>query len=306
MEKVIIIGSGPAAMTAAIYTGRANLGPLVLAGVQWGGLLMWTTCVENYPGFPDGVMGPELMQKTKAQAEKFGARFVLEDVTSVDFSQRPYRVQVGEKWYEGESVIIGAGTKPRVLRLPNEKSYIGRGLSVCATCDAALFREKDVVVVGGGDSAMEEASFISKFAKSVTILVRTDKVRASKIMFERAQNNPKLKIMFNTEVTEYIGEGLLKGVKIINNQTKEISQLDIQGLFFAIGHIPTTDIFKGQLAMDDLGFLIKNRYNMSDKEGVFICGDVEDSRYRQAIVAAGDGCKAGIDCIRWLDEQKGK
>lgn len=289
-------------MTAAIYTGRADLKPLVLAGVHWGGLLMWTTCVENYPGFPEGVMGPELMQRCKEQAEKFGARFVLDDVAEVDFSKKPFRVRVGETWYESESIIIGAGTKPRTLRLPREKEFIGRGLSVCATCDAAFFREKDVVIVGGGDSAMEEANFLTKFAKQVYMLVRSDKVRASKIMLERTENNPKIKILYNTEITEYLGEKLLTGVKIVNNQTQEIGELNINGLFFAIGHIPTTELFKEKLDMDELGYLKKYKWNSSSVDGVFVCGDIEDSRYRQAIVAAGDGCKAALDTIRWLEK----
>ncbi len=302
MEKVIIIGSGPAAMTAAIYTGRAELKPLVIAGVQWGGLLMWTTCVENYPGFPDGVMGPELMMRCKQQAEKFGARFILDNVAEVDFKSSPFKVKVGDKWEEAESIIIGAGTKPRTLRLPREKEFIGRGLSVCATCDGALFKEKDVIVVGGGDSAMEEANFLSKFAKSVTVLVRSDKVRASKIMLERSEANQKIKIMYNTEVIEYLGDKNLAGVKIINNKTQEQSELTASGLFLAIGHIPTTEMFQGQLPMDELGYLKKEKNNMSSIEGVFICGDIEDGRYRQAVVAAGDGCKAALDTIRWLEK----
>lgn len=304
MEKVIIIGSGPAAMTAAIYTGRAELKPLVIAGVQWGGLLMWTTCVENYPGFPDGVMGPELMMRCKQQAEKFGARFILDNVAEVDFKNKPFRVKVGEKWEEAESIIIGAGTKPRTLRLPREKEFIGRGLSVCATCDGALYKEKDVIVVGGGDSAMEEANFLSKFAKSVTVLVRSEKVRASKIMLERSENNPKIKIMYNTDVTEYLGDKFLTGVKINNNKTNEASELAASGLFLAIGHVPTTEMFKGQLPMDELGYLKKEKNNMSEIEGIFICGDIEDGRYRQAVVAAGDGCKAALDTIRWLEREE--
>ncbi len=304
MEKVIIIGSGPAAMTAAIYTGRAELNPLVIAGVQWGGLLMWTTCVENYPGFPEGVMGPELMMRCKQQAEKFGGRFVLDNVAEVDLNGPVLRVKVGEEWHEAEAIIIGAGTKPRTLRLPREKEFIGKGLSVCATCDGALYKGKDVIVIGGGDSAMEESNFLSKFANSVTVLVRSDKIRASKIMLERTENNPKIKILYNTEVTEYLGENLLSGVKIINNQTKEIGELAASGLFLAIGHVPTTEMFKGQLPMDDLGYLKKEKNNMSAIEGVFICGDIEDGRYRQAVVAAGDGCKAALDTIRWLERRE--
>ncbi|MFA4930815.1 MAG: thioredoxin-disulfide reductase [Patescibacteria group bacterium] len=303
MKDIIIIGSGPAGMTAAIYTARAQLSPLVAAGLQWGGLLMWTTEVENFPGWPEAILGPELMGNMKKQAEKFGAEFVLEDVAEVDFSTRPYRVKIGETWHEAKSVIVAAGTKPKVLKLPGEKQLIGKGLSVCATCDGAFFRDKEVIVIGGGDSAMEEAMFLTKFARRVRLLVRSDRARASKIMFERVQGNPKIEVLFNTEVTEYLTENnLLSGVKIFNNQTQETGELPASGLFFAIGHMPSTKIFDGQLETDEAGYLVVKNQTRSNKEGIFIAGDIEDKNYRQAITAAGSGCKAAIDAIRWLQE----
>lgn len=304
MKDVIIIGSGPAGMTAAIYTARAQLKPLVIAGLQWGGLLMWTTEVENFPGWSEGVMGPELMSNMKKQAERFGAEFVLSDVTEVDFSGKPHRIKVGEEWHETKSVIVAAGTKPKVLNLEGEKQLIGKGLSVCATCDGAFFKDKEVIVIGGGDSAMEEAGFLSKFAKRVRILIRRDQTRASQIMFDRANNNPKIEILFNTEVKEYLTDNnVLSGVKVVNNQTNEESKLDVDGLFFAIGHQPSTMVFGDQLETDEAGYLIQKNKTQSNKEGVFIAGDIEDQDYRQAITAAGSGCKAALDAIRWLQEE---
>jgi thioredoxin reductase (NADPH) len=305
MENLIIIGSGPAGMTSAIYTARADLKPLVAAGVQWGGLLMWTTCVENFPGFPEGVMGPGLMADMKKQAEKFGARFVIDNITDVDLKSNPKRVKIGEEWHETKAVIISSGTKPRTLRLEREKQLIGRGLSVCATCDAAFFKNKNVIVIGGGDSAMEEANFLTKFANKVYMMIRADKSRASQIMLERTEKNPKIEIWYNSEVVEYVGEQKLEGVRVINNNSNAIQDLPIDGLFFAIGQEPTTAIFKGQVATDAEGYLIKNNIDsMSNIDGVFIAGDISDRTYRQAVVAAGEGAKAAIDCIHWLERQE--
>lgn len=305
MENVIIIGSGPAGMTAAIYTARADLHPLVAAGVNWGGLLMWTTSVENFPGFPEGVMGPGLMADMKKQAEKFGAKFEIENITDIDLTSNPKRVKIGEQWHESKAIIISSGTRPRTLRLEREKELIGRGLSVCATCDAAFFKNKQVIVIGGGDSAMEEANFLTKFADKVYMMIRSDKTRASQILLDRTQHNPKIEIWYNSEVVEYIGEQKLEGVRVINNNSNAIQDLPIDGLFFAIGQEPTTAIFKGQLATDSEGYLVKSRADsMSDIDGVFIAGDISDRTYRQAIVAAGEGAKAALDCIRWLELQE--
>ncbi len=302
MENVIIIGSGPAGMTAAIYAARADLKPLVAAGLTWGGLLMWTTEVENFPGFPDGVMGPTLMMDMKKQAEKFGAQFITKDVTEVDFASNPKRVKIGEDWHETKTIIISAGTKPRTLKLEGEKELIGKGLAVCATCDAAFYKDKQVIVVGGGDTAMEEAIFLTKFAEKVYLIVRKDKTRASQIMIDRVDDNPKIEIMYNTEVTKYIAEEKLTGVKLLNNQTKEESEMKIDGLFFAIGHQPSTTIFDNHLPIDEEGYLEKSCINtMSNIDGVFIAGDVQDKTYRQAIIAAGEGAKAGMDAIRWIE-----
>ncbi len=305
MENVIIIGSGPAGMTAAIYTARADLKPLVAAGIQWGGLLMWTTEVENFPGFPNAVLGPTLMGDMKKQAEKFGAKFMLNDVQEVDFKSTPKRVKINDQWHETKAVIISSGTKPRTLKLDREKEFIGRGLSVCATCDAAFFKGKNVIIVGGGDSAMEEASFLTKFADNVKIMIRSDKARASAIMLERAQNNPKIEIWYNSEVVEYIGTEKLSGVKVINNNSNAIQEIPADGLFFAIGHVPTTAVYGDQIKTDAEGYIDRTGCinTMTSIEGVFIAGDISDKIYRQAVVAAGEGCKAAIDCLRWLENQ---
>jgi len=305
MENVIIIGSGPAGMTAAIYAARADLKPLVAAGVTWGGLLMWTTEIENFPGFPEGVMGPTLMMNMKTQAEKFGAQFVMKDVTEVDFSGDIKKVKIGEEWHEAKTIIVSAGTKPRTLKLEGEKDLLGKGLAVCATCDAAFFKDKQVILVGGGDTAMEEANFLTKFAEKVYLIVRKDKAKASQIMIDRAENNPKIEIMYNTEVTKYIAEEKLTGVGIINNKTNKESEMKIDGLFFAIGHQPSTTIFKNHLPTDEEAYLEKSCINtMSNIDGVFIAGDIQDKMYRQAIVASGEGAKAGMDAIRWIEAQE--
>jgi len=305
MENVIIIGSGPAGMTAAIYTARAELKPLVAAGIQWGGLLMWTTEVENFPGYPEAILGPELMGNMKKQAEKFGARFILDNVTEIDIEKQPFRIKIGNEWHETKTLIIAAGTKPRTLKLPREKEFIGRGLSVCATCDGAFFKGKDVAVIGGGDSAMEEADFLTKFVNHVTILVRGDKLRASEIMAERAKENPKITIKYNEEVKEYIGDQFITGIKVANNQTNEEYELPISGLFFAIGQQPETGLFANKLPTDSEGYLSKGCNNtMTNVEGIFIAGDISDKIYRQAIVAAGEGAKAAIDVARYMHEKK--
>ena len=314
-KEIIIVGSGPAGLTAAIYTARANLQPLVIEGEpsstsdQPGGQLMLTTEVENYPGFPDGIMGPELMANFRAQAERFGAEFITKKVTRVDLSSSPFGVWVGDSTAEtptflSDSLIVSTGAKALMLDLPNEINLVGHGLSTCATCDGFFFRDQEIAVVGGGDSAVEEAMFLSRFGSKVTIIHRRDELRASKIMQERAFANPKIDFLWNHEVVEYIGETKLEGVKVRNVLTDEMNDFNVSGLFVAIGHIPNTDIFAGQLDLLDNGY-IKTVSDSSETniDGVFACGDVQDFTYRQAITAAGSGCMAAIDAERWLEEQ---
>jgi len=314
-KEIIIVGSGPAGLTAAIYTARANLKPLVIEGEpsstsdQPGGQLMLTTEVENYPGFPDGIMGPELMANFRAQAERFGAEFITKKVTRVDLSSSPFGVWVGDPTAEtptflSDSLIVSTGAKALMLDLPNEINLVGHGLSTCATCDGFFFRDQEIAVVGGGDSAVEEAMFLSRFGSKVTIIHRRDELRASKIMQERAFANPKIDFLWNHEVVEYIGETKLEGVKVRNVLTDEMNDFNVSGLFVAIGHIPNTDIFSGQLDLLDNGY-IKTVSDSSETniDGVFACGDVQDFTYRQAITAAGSGCMAAIDAERWLEEQ---
>ena len=317
VRNVIIIGSGPAGLTAAIYTARANLAPLVLEGEpsstsdQPGGQLMLTTEVENFPGFPDGVMGPELMTSFREQALRFGAELETVKVTRVDLSSRPFGVWVGEPdapepTYRAESIIVSTGAKALMLDLPNEQRLIGYGVSTCATCDGFFFREQDIVVVGGGDSAIEEANFLTKFASSVTLVHRRDTLRASKIMQERAFNNPKIRFLWNHVVTDVIGDSKVAGVQVRNVLTDEESTLDVTGIFVAIGHQPNTALFKGQLDMEDTGYLVTglgNGATSTNVDGVFACGDVQDHTYRQAITAAGSGCMAAIDAERWLESR---
>ena len=313
-KEIIIVGSGPAGLTAAIYTARANLKPLVIEGEpsstsdQPGGQLMLTTEVENYPGFPDGIMGPELMANFRAQAERFGAEFITKKVTRVDLSSSPFGVWVGDPTAEtptflSDSLIVSTGAKALMLDLPNEINLVGHGLSTCATCDGFFFRDQEIAVVGGGDSAVEEAMFLSRFGSKVTIIHRRDELRASKIMQERAFANPKIDFLWNHEVVEYIGETKLEGVKVRNVLTDEMNDFNVSGLFVAIGHIPNTDIFAGQLNLLDNGY-IKTVSDSSETniDGVFACGDVQDFTYRQAITAAGSGCMAAIDAERWLEE----
>jgi thioredoxin reductase (NADPH) len=308
VRNVIIIGSGPAGLTAAIYTARANLAPLVIEGEisstgdQPGGQLMLTTEVENFPGFEHGIQGPELMSTMRAQAERFGAEYLTAKVTSVDFSQRPFRVWVGDDEYQGQTIIVSTGARSLMLGLPEEPRLLGHGLSTCATCDGFFFRGKEIAVVGGGDSAMEEATFLTKFASKVTIIHRRDTLRASKIMQERAMNNPKIEFRWNASVVQLLGDGNLEGAVLEDTVTGERSNLSVSGLFVAIGHAPNTDLFKGHLDLDDQGYLqtVPGR-SLTSVEGVFGCGDVQDHTYRQAITAAGSGCMAAIDAERWLE-----
>ena len=309
-HEVIIIGSGPAGLTAAIYTARANLSPLVIEGEpsstsdQPGGQLMLTTEVENFPGFPEGVMGPDLMMKFREQAARFNTTFITEKVTKVDFSNRPFSVWVRDTKYTAQSIIVSTGAQSIMLGLENEKRFYGHGLSTCATCDGFFFKGQEIAVVGGGDSAIEEATFLTKFASKVTIVHRRETLRASKIMQQRALSNPNIEFKWNSQVTEILGTQKLQGVGLVDTVTGQKSQLDITGLFVAIGHRPNTDLFKGVLEMEDSGYL-KTRPGSSytNIDGVFACGDVQDHTYRQAITAAGSGCMAAIDCERWLEAQ---
>ena len=301
MEKMIVIGSGPAGYTAAIYAARANLRPLVFAGHQYGGQLMLTTEVENYPGFPEGIMGPDLMETFRAQAERFGARIEFVDVTSVDFLRRPFKVTSADGEFEAQTVIVATGASARWLEIPGEGRLRGRGVSTCATCDGAFFREKEIVVVGGGDSAMEEALFLTRFGSKVTVMHRRDGLRASKIMAERAKAHPKIEFLWNTVVEEVLGEPLMSGLKIRNLVTGERREFKADALFIAIGHDPNTAIFKGQLELDKAGYIVSPDGVRTNIEGVFVAGDVYDIRYKQAITAAGMGCKASMDAERYLE-----
>lgn len=305
--KVIIIGSGPAGFTAGIYTARANLKPLIFEGSQPGGQLMITTEVENYPGFPDGVMGPELMDLFRRQAEKFGAVCITKDVTKVDFSVKPFKLWTDDEQYTADSVIIATGAKAKLLNLESEKKYFGYGVSACATCDGFFFKDLDVAVVGGGDTAIEEASFLSKFAKKVIIIHRRNELRASKIMQERAFKNPKISFIWDSVVEEVLGKEengrkSVTGLKIKNLKTGEISEIKAEGLFIAIGHEPNTQIFKGQIDLNENGYIkLVGKGTATSVPGVFAAGDVADPVYRQAITAAGSGCAAAIDVERYLE-----
>jgi thioredoxin reductase (NADPH) len=310
VRHVIIIGSGPAGLTAAIYTARANLHPLVIEGEpsstsdQPGGQLMLTTEVENYPGFPDGIMGPELMVNFRAQAERFGAEFLTEKVSRVDFSERPFRVWVREHEYRANAVIVSTGARSLMLGLEAESRLLGHGLSTCATCDGFFFRGQHIAVVGGGDSAIEEATFLTKFADKVTLIHRRDEFRASKIMQERAFANPKIEILWNHTVTDIHGDHKVDGITVTSTVDGSTSTLPVTGLFVAIGHRPNTDLFAGVLDMADNGYLITQPGSTyTNIPGVFACGDVQDHTYRQAITAAGSGCMAAIDAERWLEAE---
>ncbi len=303
--NTIIIGSGPAGLTAAIYSSRARLAPLMIEGEEAGGQLMITSDVENYPGFAKGVAGPELIGVMRNQAEKFGTQFITKNVTKVDFSKRPFKISVGKDEYQAQTAIISTGASAKWLGLPTEKQYYNRGVSACATCDGAFFKEQIVAVVGGGDTAMEEAQFLTRFAKKVYVIHRRDSFRASKIMADRTMNHPKIEVIWNTEVTEVIGDGkVLTGLKLRGLIDKKESDLPVQGMFVAIGHKPNTDLFKGLLDMNETGYLVtKPGSTYTNIPGVFAAGDVADHVYRQAVTAAGTGCMAAIDCERWLEDQ---
>ncbi len=309
VRDVIIIGSGPAGLTAAIYTARANLAPLVIEGEpsstsdQPGGQLMLTTDVENYPGFPDGIMGPELMQNFRSQAARFGAEFLTAKVTKVDFSARPFGMWVGDEEYRSNTVIISTGAQSLMLGLPNEERLIGHGVSTCATCDGFFFREQEIAVIGGGDSAIEEATFLTRFASKVIIIHRRDELRASKIMQDRAFANDTIEFMWNSQVTAMNGETKLESITVQDTETGEERDVPLSGLFIAIGHRPNTDLFAGHLELKDNGYLVTEPDSSRTAiDGVFACGDVQDDYYRQAITAAGSGCMAAIDAERWLEE----
>ncbi|MBA2318901.1 MAG: thioredoxin-disulfide reductase [Euzebyales bacterium] len=303
IHDVIIIGSGPAGLTAALYAARADLRPLMIEGREAGGQLMLTTDVENYPGFPDGKMGPALMQDMRKQAERFGTRFLTVDVDSVDLKNgSPFTIAAGEQELRARTVIVSTGATARWLHLPSEQRLIGRGVSSCATCDGFFFRDKEIVVVGGGDSAMEEATFLTKFASKVTVVHRRDELRASKIMQDRAFANDKIAFVWNTVVVDVLGEESVEGVVLEDTQTSERSELRADGLFLAIGHDPTTQLFSGQLDLDDEGYiLVSEPGTATSVDGVFAGGDVVDHVYRQAVTAAGMGCKAAMDAERWLE-----
>jgi len=304
-EKVIIIGSGPAGLTAAIYAARADLNPLLFEGSQAGGQLMLTTEVENYPGFPDGILGPDLMDQMRKQAARFETRIETADVSKVDFSSRPFKVWVGADEHLAESVIISTGASARWLDVPGEERLRGRGVSACATCDGFFFRNREIAVVGGGDSAMEEAMFLTKFASKVTIIHRRDEFRASAIMAKRALEHPKIEVMWNSVVEAMLGDDEVTGLTIRNVKTDEVADFPTEGVFVAIGHTPNTEIFRGQLDMDEVGYLSLrgDGSTATSVDGVFAAGDVADSTYRQAVTAAGTGCQAAIDAERWLDQE---
>ncbi|MCB0376883.1 MAG: thioredoxin-disulfide reductase [Bdellovibrionales bacterium] len=303
VENVIIIGSGPAGLTAAIYASRALLNPLMIEGEEVGGQLMTTTDVENYPGFPEGIMGPELMMQTKKQAERFGTRFISKNVTKVDLSSRPFKVWIGEQEFQSQALIISTGASAKYLGLESEKKMLGRGVSACATCDGAFFKDQQVIVVGGGDTAMEEAVFLTRFASKVIIVHRRGEFRASKIMADKALNHPKIEVMWDSQLVEVVGDKLVEGAKIENLKTGDVTTVPAEGIFIAIGHKPNTDLFKGQLDTNEVGYLVtKPHSSWTSVEGVFAAGDVSDPIYRQAITAAGTGCMAAIDCERWLEE----
>jgi thioredoxin reductase (NADPH) len=303
IENLIIIGSGPAGLTAGVYSARANLSPLMIEGEEAGGQLMITTDVENYPGFDHGVTGPKLIEVMRKQAERFGTRFLTRNVSKVDFSARPFKVWVGKELYQAKAVIISTGASAKWLGLPTEKTFMNRGVSACATCDGAFFKNVEVGVVGGGDTAMEEANFLTRFASKVYIFHRRDSFRASKIMVERTLKNPKIEVVWNTTVTEILGdEKGMNGLVLKDTTNEKTREMKMQGLFLAIGHKPTTDLFKGIISLDETGYIkTKPGTSYTNIDGVFAAGDVQDHVYRQAITAAGTGCMAAIDAERWLE-----
>ncbi len=304
VEKVIIVGSGPAGLTAAVYSSRANLKPLMIEGEEAGGQLMITSDVENYPGFAQGVTGPELMAEMRKQAERFGTRFITRNATRVDLSSRPFKVWVGDELHLGKTVIVATGASAMYLGLESERKFYNKGVSACATCDGAFFKNVEVAVVGGGDTAMEEANFLTRFASKVHIIHRRDAFRASKIMADRALKNPKIQVMWETVVEEVLGDKFVNALRIKNLKTDEVKTMPIGGLFIAIGHKPNTALFEGQLEMEESGYLVtKPKSSHTNVDGVFACGDVQDHVYRQAVTAAGSGCMAAIDAERWLEAQ---
>ncbi len=306
MRNVMIIGSGPAGLTAAIYTARANLNPLLIEGAQPGGLLTTTTEVENYPGFHHAVMGPDLMKEMRAQAERFGTEFLTGEVTHAEVTQRPFRLTIEEeRVIESKTLIIASGASALKIGVPGEAQLMGHGVSTCATCDGFFFRGKELVVVGGGDSAMEEATFLTKFATKVSVVHRRDKLRASKIMQERALKNTKVAFVWNSVVEEILGNGVVSGVRLRNVENGQTSDLACAGVFIAIGHKPNTELFKGQLDMDDKGYIRTHDGTATKIPGVFAAGDVQDSKYRQAVTAAGSGCMAAIDAEKYLEAEGG-
>ncbi|HLX21367.1 MAG TPA: thioredoxin-disulfide reductase [Gaiellaceae bacterium] len=305
-RELIIIGGGPAGYTAALYAARANLQPLVIEGFQWGGQLMVTSDVENYPGYPDGIMGPEMMAEFRRQAERFGTEFITDDVTRVDFSERPFRVWVDKEEYRAQSVIVATGASARWLGLPCEQHFQGRGLSACATCDGAFFKERELVVVGGGDSAFEEAVFLTRYASKVTLVHRRDEFRASQIMIDRARANPKVEFITNAVVDNIVGNGKVEGVILRDTRTDETWEYKTDGVFVAIGHDPNTALFVDQLDHDEQGYLVtKAGTTETNIAGVFAAGDVQDHVYRQAVTAAGSGCMAALDAERYLAALEG-
>jgi thioredoxin reductase (NADPH) len=304
VHEVVILGSGPAGLTAAIYAARANLAPAVVEGMSAGGQLMNTTDVENYPGFPDGIQGPEMMELFRKQAERFGAGFVTGDVTRVDFSQSPLGVWIDDQELRARAVIIATGASPRTLGITGEQEYAGRGVSYCATCDGFFFRDQEIVVVGGGDTAMEEALFLARFGSRVTVVHRRDELRASKIMGDRVEKHEKIEIVWDSVVDEVLGDDQkVKAVRLRNVKTDDLSERSCGGFFVAIGHVPNTSLFEGILAMDEQGYLEVRGGSGTEIAGVFVAGDVHDHTYRQAVTAAGAGCRAAIDCERWLESQ---
>lgn len=305
-EKVIIIGSGPAGYTAALYTSRANLNPLMFQGEEIGGQLTTTTDVENFPGFPEGIMGPDIMTLFEKQARRFGTRMIPSNVTQMDITVHPFEIWVKDKKWTADTVIVSTGASAKYLGLENEKKYLGRGVSACATCDGAFFRDVPVAVLGGGDTAMEEALFLTRFASQVTIIHRREHFRASKIMADRVKSHEKIKVLWNSELKEIHGNGkMVQSISVFNNETQKVTELPLEGVFIAIGHKPNTDIFdKNQVEMDELGYIkTKPDSSYTSVEGIFACGDVQDHVYRQAITAAGSGCMAAIDAERWLENQ---
>jgi thioredoxin reductase (NADPH) len=301
----VIVGSGPAGYTSALYAARANLDTMVFQGFESGGQLMLTSDVENYPGYKDGVAGPDMMDELEAQAARFGAEMRLDNVERVDFSERPFKL-----WAEGEdepvlarTVVIATGAKAKWLGLPGESRLMGRGVSGCATCDGFFFKDKKVAVVGGGDTAMEETLFLTKYAAEVILIHRRDEFRASKIMLERARNNPKVTFMTNTTVEDILGEESVEGIRVQDANTGEETEIAVDGFFAAIGHVPATTLFAGQVEMDESGYVLQKEHTMTSVPGVFAAGDVSDTRYRQAVTAAGDGCRAAIDAERWMEDQ---